>query len=80
MSQKMRNAAQASAKEAIDEMVRQTIEDAAKAAEGRIKMTIESANRRIQEIIVQAMNKNFADQINAAIAAKLEEHFPVKAK
>lgn len=43
-------------------------------------MTIESANRRIQEIIVQAMNKNFADQINAAIAAKLEEHFPVKAK
>ena len=75
----MRNAAQSCAKNAISEMVHQTIDDAIEQAEGRIKLSIESANRRIQEIIVNAMNKNFADQINAAIAAKLAEHFPVTA-
>ena len=74
-----RNFAQSCAKNAIDDMVRQTIDDAVKQAEGRIKMSIERANLRIQEIIVNAMNKNFADQINAAIAAKLAEHFPVTA-
>lgn len=79
MSHMMRNATQSCAKNAIDDMVRQTIDDAVKQAEGRIKMSIESANRRIQEIIVNAMNKNFSDQINAAIAAKLAEHFPVTA-
>lgn len=78
MSLMMRNAAQSCAKNAIDTMISETIDSAINQAEGRIKLSIDSANRRIQEIIVNAMNKNFSDQINAAIAAKLAQHFPVK--
>lgn len=80
LSYKMREAANRCASNAIDDMIKETIDSAIKSAEGKIKLAMQSANLRIQEIITRAMNKDFSDQINAAIAAKLAEHFPVQAK
>lgn len=76
LKDRLREAADREARNAVDAIISDVIKTATDKAMKDIEYKIESATRRIEKIIVDRVNQNFASIIDQAVAEKIKKAFP----
>lgn len=73
---RLREAADREARNAVDAIISDVIKTATDKAMKDIEYKIEYATRRIEKVIVDRVNQNFASIIDQAVAEKIKKAFP----
>lgn len=76
LHREMETAAKELASQKVNEMINEVIEEAMKKAERRIQDSMDIASHKIQQILVEGLNKHFGTLLEDAIAHRIKDIFP----